>query len=69
LISAIEYRVDDKLLFGTDFPYATARDTMEGLRALTGNAFGAQMPRIDESVVEGIIHRPAFDLLEIELPH
>lgn len=69
LVSAVEYRVDNKLLFGTDFPYASARDTMEGLRALTGNAYGAQMPGVDESVVEGIIHRPSFDLLGIDLPH
>ena len=68
LISAVEYRVESKLLFGTDYPYGTARTTMDGLRALTGNAFGPQMPKIDESVVEGIINRPSFDLLEIALP-
>jgi uncharacterized protein len=68
LVSAVEYRVDHKLLFGTDYPYGSASGTMEGLRALTGNAFGSQMPRVEESVVEGIINRPAFDLLGITLP-
>jgi uncharacterized protein len=68
LISAIEYRADHKLLFGTDYPWGTARSTIEGLRALTGNAFGPQMPQISEEVVEGIINRPSFDLLGINFP-
>ena len=67
-MSAIEYRVDHKLLFGTDYPFFTARQTIEGLRSVTGNAFGPQMPVVDEQVVEGIIHRPTLDLLEITSP-
>ena len=38
--SAIEYRVEHKLLFGTDFPFFTARQTIDGLRSVTGDAFG-----------------------------
>jgi hypothetical protein len=68
LISAVEYRVDHKLLFGSDYPFGSARATMEGLRAISGDAFGPKMPRIDEDVVEGIIHRQSFDLLGIDLP-
>jgi predicted TIM-barrel fold metal-dependent hydrolase len=68
LLSAVEYRVHEKLLFGTDYPFGSARATIDGLRALTGNAFGPQMPTIDEDVVENIIHRQSFDLLGIDAP-
>jgi len=66
LVGAIEYRVEHKLLFGTDYPFFSARQTIEGLRAVTGNVFGAGMPVVDEQVVEDIIHRPSLELLEIE---
>ncbi len=68
LVAAIEYRVDHKLLFGTDFPFFTARQTIDGLRSVTGDAFGPGLPRIDEQVVEDIIHRPSLELLEIAAP-
>jgi predicted TIM-barrel fold metal-dependent hydrolase len=64
-VAAIEYRVEHKLLFGTDFPFFTARQTIDGLRSLTGTPFGPDLPRIDEQVVEDIINRPTLELLEI----
>jgi predicted TIM-barrel fold metal-dependent hydrolase len=68
LVSAIEYRVEHKLLFGSDFPFFSARQTIDGLRSVTGTAFGPDMPIVDEQVVEEIIHRPALDLLEVAAP-
>jgi len=68
LVSAVEYRTDHKLLFGTDFPFFTARQTIDGLRSVTGAAFGPGMPVVDEQVVEDIIHRPALELLGISPP-
>ncbi len=67
LVSAIEYRVADKLLFGTDYPFFTVKQTIDGLRALTGDAFGPRMPVVPEEVVEGIIHRPSLKLLGISM--
>jgi hypothetical protein len=63
LVAAIEYRVEHKLLFGTDFPFFTARQTIDGLRSLAGTPFGPDLPAIDEQVIEGIIHRPSVELL------
>ena len=40
LVAAVEYRVTHKLLFGTDFPFFTARQTIDGLRSVTGAPFG-----------------------------
>jgi predicted TIM-barrel fold metal-dependent hydrolase len=68
LVAAIEYRVTDKLLFGTDWPFFTARDTIDGLRSVTGAAFGSGLPAIEEDVVEEIVNRPSLELLGIERP-
>ena len=65
LLSAIEYRVAHKLLFGTDFPFFSAKQTIDGLRSVTGAPFGPSLPAIDEQVVEDIIHRPSLELLGI----
>jgi predicted TIM-barrel fold metal-dependent hydrolase len=66
LVQAVEYRVDRKLLFGTDFPFFTARETIDGLRSVTGEAFGQAMPVVDPDVVEAIIERPSLELLGID---
>ncbi|MDE0169888.1 MAG: amidohydrolase family protein [bacterium] len=65
LRSAIEYRVTDKLLFGSDFPFATADQTAEALRAVNG-AVGAGWPPIPGEVIEGIIHRPTLQILGLD---
>ncbi len=66
LVQAVEYRVEHKLLFGTDFPFFTARETIDGLRSMTGDAFGPTLPVVDPDVVEAIIHRPSLELLGID---
>jgi predicted TIM-barrel fold metal-dependent hydrolase len=65
LVSAIEYGVDHKILFGTDFPFFTTEETVAGLYDVTGEAFGPAMPKIDREVVDGIIHRDSLALLGI----
>ena len=66
LVETVEYRVDHKLLFGTDFPFFTARQTIEGLRSVTGEAFGAGMPVLDPQVVEDIVQRDSLALIGID---
>ena len=65
LRSAIEYRVADKLLFGSDFPFATPADTADALRAVN-EAVGAGWPPIPAEVIERIIHSPTLQILELE---
>ncbi len=65
LVATLEYGVAHKLLFGTDFPFFTARQTIDGLRSVTGEAFGPGMPVIDADVIEGIIERDSLALLGI----
>lgn len=66
LVSACEYRVTDKLLFGTDWPFATFDDTLTGLRTVNRLVDGTALPRIPEDVVEGIISRPTLEILGLD---
>jgi uncharacterized protein len=63
LVCAAEYRVEQKLLFGSDYPFFTADDTIAGLRAVNDVAAGTGMPRIAVETIEGIVHRPTLELL------
>ncbi len=58
LVSAIEYRVEHKLLFGSDYPFFSARQTIDGLRSVTGTAFGPG-PAGDRRAGGGGHHPPA----------
>jgi len=56
----------DKLLFGTDFPVTTPRETMDALRNINYMLEGTKLPRIPEDAIEGIINRDSLKLLGIE---
>lgn len=61
-----EYGVWDKLLFGTDYPFATVDNTLEGLRSLNGMLEGTSLPRLDEEKMEAMIYRDSLKLLGLE---
>jgi predicted TIM-barrel fold metal-dependent hydrolase len=66
LIAAQEYKVTHKLLFGTDYPFTKAADSINGLRnanAITGNS---GLPRVTEQTVEDMLKRDALTLLGIQ---
>ena len=65
LRSAMEYRVTGKLLFGSDFPFATPSGTADALRAVN-DSVGTGWPPIPQEVIEGIIRRPALQVLGLE---
>jgi len=60
---ATEWNVLPKLLLGSDFPVATPRETMEGLRAVNAPIAGTAMPRVPDDAVEAIIARDSLALL------
>lgn len=66
LRAAIEYRVQDKILLGSDFPFATVKQTIEALRAVNQVVAGSGFPPIPEEVIEGIVYRDALSLLRLE---
>lgn len=67
LIAAQEYRVTHKLLFGSDYPFAGAQESVEGLRqanAVTGNS---GLPRVTDETIHGILERDALRLLGVSV--
>jgi hypothetical protein len=63
LLTFQEFAVMDKLLFGSDFPFATPENVCETLRQVNDPLEGTSLPRIDPDAIEAIIHRDALGLL------
>ena len=61
-----EYGVWNKVLFGTDYPFTTVNETIDGLRRLNDMTQGTKLPRLDERQIEQLIHRPSLALLGLE---
>ncbi len=58
-----EYGVWDKLLFGTDYPFTTVNDTINGLRNLNEMLQGTSLPRLNTEKIEQMIYRDSLPLL------
>ncbi len=66
LVNAYQYGVIEKLLFGSDFPYTTASDTIEALYSLNQMVQGTNLPLVPRDQLRGIVERDAVSLLGIE---
>lgn len=60
---ATEWGVLPKLLFGSDFPIITPKETMDGLRRVNTILEGTKLPPVPLDEVEAIIHRDSLSLL------
>jgi uncharacterized protein len=63
----VEYRTESKLLFGSDFPFTTTKESLAGVRGLNAVVGQSGLPPVPAGVIEDIIHRDALELLG--LPH
>ena len=63
LLAAQEYRVTPKLLFGTDYPFATAAESIAGLRTADRLTAGTALPRLDPAALEDLLARDAVGRL------
>ncbi|HZT41203.1 MAG TPA: amidohydrolase family protein [Chthonomonadaceae bacterium] len=63
LILAQEYHVTGKILFGSDYPFATPADSITGLYALNSMVEGTHLPRVAESALDEILHRDSLQVL------
>lgn len=68
MVLMTEWAVLDKLLLGSDFPVATARETIDGLRAVNAPIARSGLPAVPEDAVERIIERDSLALLGLERP-
>lgn len=63
LVTAHQYGVIDKLLFGSDFPYTSATECIEALYSLNQIAQGSQLPVVPREALRGIVERDTLTLL------
>lgn len=64
----VEYRVSEKVLFGSDFPFTTTGSSLAGVRNLNAILGRSGLPEVPAEVIEGIIHRDALNLLGLSTP-
>jgi predicted TIM-barrel fold metal-dependent hydrolase len=55
-ITALEYGVEGKLIFGSDFPSATTEQALAGLRKVNEVVEGTSLPRFPDDAIEQIIY-------------
>lgn len=63
LVLAVEYDVEEKLLFGSDWPFTTPAETVAELWQINRFTEGTSLPPIPEEVIEAIINRDSLALL------
>ena len=65
LIATQEYNVAHKLLFGTDYPFAKAGESMAGLRNANAIVGSSGLPQVTEATIEGILQRSLVETLGV----
>jgi uncharacterized protein len=56
LVTAVEYRVTDKLLFGSDYSAGTVPATLRALEHINDFVAGTNLPRVPDAAVASIIY-------------
>ena len=60
LIAAQEYKVTDKLFFGTDFPFARVDESVEGLVHINDQLEGTKLPRVSAETIAALLASNPF---------
>ena len=55
-MSALEYGVEHKLIFGSDFPSATPAQVVAGQEKVNAIVEGTNLPRVPEAMIHNILH-------------
>ena len=55
-MTALEYGVEHKLIFGSDFPSATPEQVIDGLRGVNSVVHGSGLPQFPEEALERMIY-------------
>jgi len=63
MMTAVEYGVANKVLFGTDYPFSTLEASLHGLRHINDVVSGTGLPRVPEEVIDGIVFRDPLRLM------
>ena len=62
LITAQEYRIIDKIFFGTDFPFARVDESVDGLLGINDQLAGTALPRVSRETQEAILRSDPFSV-------
>ncbi len=60
LIAAQEYRITDKIFFGTDFPFARVDESVDGLLGINDQLEGTRLPRVSAETMQQILQSNPF---------
>jgi predicted TIM-barrel fold metal-dependent hydrolase len=60
LISAQEYKIVDKIFFGTDFPFSRVAESIEGLQQINDQVDGTNLPRVSLETIDTILRSDPF---------
>jgi len=66
LMAAVEYGVSEKLLFGSDYPFTTPEESIQGVRGINHVVGQSGLPRIPDDVLAGILEKDTLKLLRLE---
>jgi len=66
LMLALEYGVLEKLLFGSDYPFATPEETIEGVRGINRFAARWNLPPLPEEAIAQLLERDVRPLLGLQ---
>ncbi len=64
----VEYNAAHKVLFGSDFPFATTEDSLSGIRSVNAVIANSGLPAVPVDVIESIINRNSLELLGLPNP-
>ncbi len=62
----VEYGTSSKVFFGSDFPFTTPRESIDGIRNMNHIVEGTGLPKIPDEIIEDILHRDSFGILGID---
>lgn len=66
LLTAYQFGVMDKLLFGSDFPYTSPAKCIEALYSINHMCHGTSLPTLPRERLRGIVERDTLSLLGIQ---
>jgi predicted TIM-barrel fold metal-dependent hydrolase len=56
LVEAQEYKITDKIFFGTDFPFSKVGESVEGLLNINDQVEGTRLPRVSDETQQRILN-------------
>ncbi len=62
----VEYGTCKKVFFGSDFPFTTPQESIDGIRNINHITGNSGLPQISSEIIEEILHRDSLGILGIE---